>query len=273
MKDWKFASHLPGFYVCPDLFQLPLDGDSSNLCWVIMDWERYPVVDFDGKSVKLFTKVRRLDEASGKGTDMIGLGASANQTWKVGTPANGRIVQIAWLREGEYPGMKFSQQMTFPTQLSLRTLPEGIRLARLPIPEITSLYSKTHRIAPGKLSPASPNPLASIKAECMDIQAVFNLCAENTADRLSVNIRGVDITYDTKTKTIFCLGRSAAIEPVDQKLGIRVLVDRTSLEIYIDDGRLIFTFYHFFDPAKQDMAISVNSGSMQIASLNLHEIE
>jgi fructan beta-fructosidase len=275
LKKWKFASHLPGFYVCPDLFQLPLDGNADNLRWVIMDWERYAVGDFDGKTFTLQTKMRKIDEASGRGTKTVGDGASANQTWKTGTPGkkDHRITQIAWLRMGEYPNMPFSQQMTFPTQLSLRTFPEGIRLCRQPIDEIASLYAKSHKIESSQLAPDSPNPLANINTEFLDLDAKFKFGAKKMAkEKLTLNVRGVNITYDAKTNTISCLGRSAIIAPVDQKLGIRILVDRTTLEVYVDDGRLIFTFYHFFDPAQKDLNLFVVDGKIKITTLDVHEI-
>ena len=275
LKKWVFASHLPGFYVCPDMFQLPLDGNADNLRWVILDWERYAVGDFNGKTFTLQTKIRKIDEASGGGTKTVGLGASANQTWKTGSPGNKdhRITQIAWLRRGEYPNMPFNQQMTFPTQLSLRTFPEGIRLCREPIAEIASLYAKSHKIASSQLTQNSPNPLANINTEFLDICAKFKLGAKEIAkERLSLNVRGVKITYDAKMNAISCLGRSAIIAPVDQRLGIRILVDRTSLEVYVDDGRLIFTFYHFFDPAQKDLGLFVVDGTIKITSLDVHEM-
>ena len=275
LKKWVFASHLPGFYVCPDIFQLPLDGNADNLRWVIMDWERYAVGGFNGKTFTLQTKLRKIDEASGGGTKTVGLGASANQTWKTGSPGNKdhRITQIAWLRRGEYPNMPFSQQMTFPTQLSLRTFPEGIRLCREPIAEISSLYAKSHKIASSQLTTDSPNPLANINTEFLDIHAKFKLGSKEMAkEKLSLNVRGVETTYDAKTNTISCLGRSAIIVPVDQRIDIRILVDRTSLEVYVDDGRLIFTCYHFFDPAQKDLDLFVVNGTIKIISLDVHEI-
>ena len=163
--------------------------------------------------------------------------------------------------------------MTFPTQLSLRTFPEGIRLCRKPIPEIASLYGKSHKISSGQLNPESPNPLANINTEFLDLDAKFKLGPKEMAkERLSLNVRGVKITYDAKTNTISCLGRSAIIEPIDQKLGIRILVDRTSLELYVDDGRLIFTFYYFLDPAQKDLGLFVVNGTIKITSLDVHEI-
>ncbi len=45
---WTFRSHLPGFYVCPDLFELPVEGEKGKT-WVAMDWAQYTTGSFDGE--------------------------------------------------------------------------------------------------------------------------------------------------------------------------------------------------------------------------------
>jgi len=267
LKNWEFSSHLPGFYVCPDLFQLPLDGDTNDLRWVIMDWEQYATGDFDGKAFRLHTSPTKLDAASGKGSH-TGLGVSANQTWKTSE----RIIQIAWLRGGQYPNMPFSQQMAFPTRLSLRNFPEGIRLCREPVRELELLYAKKHKVDIWRLDEHSQNPLAGIKAEFLDIQAAFTIPLKMKG-RILLNVRGVPIEYDTLRNLISCYGRSEMIKPVKEKLFLRVLVDRTSLEIYVDGGRVVFSFFHFFDPAIKELELFVDSGDVNINGLNVYEVQ
>jgi fructan beta-fructosidase len=35
LKDWEYQSRLDGFYECPELFELPVDGDPANTRWVV----------------------------------------------------------------------------------------------------------------------------------------------------------------------------------------------------------------------------------------------
>ena len=30
LKDWTFESHITGFWECPELFELPVDGNKDN---------------------------------------------------------------------------------------------------------------------------------------------------------------------------------------------------------------------------------------------------
>jgi len=33
LKQWKFESRIEGFYECPDLFELPVDGKPAQKLW------------------------------------------------------------------------------------------------------------------------------------------------------------------------------------------------------------------------------------------------
>ena len=47
--DWTHLSRLDGFYECPDLCRLPVDGDRSEMKWVLIDGDgTYYVGEFDG---------------------------------------------------------------------------------------------------------------------------------------------------------------------------------------------------------------------------------
>src|SRR5262249_23311803 len=49
LKDWKVESHVEGFYECPDLFELPLDGNAGKRKWVLTAASSaYLVGTFDG---------------------------------------------------------------------------------------------------------------------------------------------------------------------------------------------------------------------------------
>ena len=63
----------------------------------------------------------------------------ASQTYNDIPDSDGRRIQIAWMAGGEYPGMPFNQQMSFPTENTLRTTEDGIRMFREPIEEIENI--------------------------------------------------------------------------------------------------------------------------------------
>ena len=35
LKNWEYKSHVTGFWECPELFELPVDGDKNHTKWVM----------------------------------------------------------------------------------------------------------------------------------------------------------------------------------------------------------------------------------------------
>src|SRR5713226_1363096 len=192
LKDWRRLSDIdfPDGHECPELFELPVDGDARNTRWVI--WEgagRHMIGRFDG--------ARFLPE-SGVLPSEWGKHCYAGQTWNGVT--DGRRLFVCWMRangpsqvpEPVYPDMTFNQQMSFPREFSLRSTPEGIRLFAQPAREIGALYSKQHRISDIALQ-SGVNPLGGIAGELFDIEAKLDVAKAASA---TLDIRGTPISYD-----------------------------------------------------------------------------
>jgi len=118
LKEWTRLSdvHVEGASECPDFFELPVDGDPASTRWVFWGASgNYLLGSFDGTS---FTPEGESLRSN------WGAHCYAAQTWSDIPPSDGRRLQIAWMAKGEYPGMPFNQQMSFPRELTLRTTPD-----------------------------------------------------------------------------------------------------------------------------------------------------
>jgi sucrose-6-phosphate hydrolase SacC (GH32 family) len=67
----------------------------------------------------------------------------AAQTFDNIPSSDGRRIQIGWGRI-QQPGMPFNQMMLLPTELTLRTTKEGIRLFNVPVKEVDMLQEKEY---------------------------------------------------------------------------------------------------------------------------------
>ncbi|MBY0231040.1 MAG: DUF4980 domain-containing protein, partial [Gemmataceae bacterium] len=113
LKGWISRGSVEGFFECPDLFPLRLDGKTR---WVLTGASsEYMVGDFDGETFKPETK---------KLPGHRGRGFYAAQTFD---NTAGRRIQVGW-GQMPSPGMPFTGMMTFPCELSLRKQPDGPRL-------------------------------------------------------------------------------------------------------------------------------------------------
>ena len=146
LKSWTHLQDLtlPGVSECPDFFELPVDGDPSNTRWVFWGASGgYLLGRFDGNEFRPETDVLQAEQ---------GANGYAAQTWSDVPADDGRRIQISWMRGGRYPAMPFNQQMSFPVELTLRTLPDGIRLCREPVREIELLHTGTRTWPAGDLA-------------------------------------------------------------------------------------------------------------------------
>ena len=124
LKEWTRQSKLDGYFECPEIFWLPVDGDMKNTRWVVYAADgAYQVGAFDGKKFS--------PEESGKQRFNWGNCFYASQTYSNVPPEDGRRIQIAWGQIG-HPEMPFNQQMNFPVQLTLRRTDAGAAPLRQP---------------------------------------------------------------------------------------------------------------------------------------------
>ena len=121
---------------------------------------RYSIGEFDG--VKFTPEV---DQQPGD----CGANFYATQSWGNIKDQPGRRIQIAWMPGGKYPDMPFNQQLSFPCDLTLRSFPKGLRICRLPVKEIESIYGKQHTWKDKAITPGD-NLLKDVSGGLYDIQ-------------------------------------------------------------------------------------------------------
>jgi fructan beta-fructosidase len=225
-RHWTFRSKIyNGFFECPDMFQLPLDGDTNNMIWELNDASTgYQLGQFDGAT---FTpNTARLPGNSGAAF-------YASQTFTSMAPGDHRIVRIGWAQIST-PGMPFNEFLYFPTELTLKTTSNGPRLCYAPVAELTNnavnAYSWTNLV----LNPGY-NPLSGIRGTSFDVKAQF---AANTAQTVSFAFQGVTVIYNASTQQISCNGVSNPLPPSNGTVRLEMIVDRDSIEIFGNDGQL-----------------------------------
>ncbi len=252
---------IPDCFECPDFFEVPVDGDRQRTKWVLVRGDgRYSVGDFDGAK---FTP-----QAGPLPCDQ-GANFYATQSWGDIAGQPGRRVQIAWMRGGKYPDMPFNQQLSFPCDMTLRALPEGLRLCRLPVKEIESLHGKKHAWKNTILKPGG-NLLKDVPGELFDIQLQADLAG---ATKFGVTCRGEAVTYSAEKKTLTCLGKEAPIDAADGRIALRILVDRTSIEVFANDGKVSMSSCFLPDPAKSGLELFADGGSPKILSMTVYELK
>ena len=262
LKEWTRLSDLQiPDTECPDIFELPVDGDAENTKWVFWGAAgKYYVGNFDGTTFTPEGDAHRSD---------YGANFYAAQTWSDVPESDGRRIQIAWMSGSKPPDMPFNQQMSFPCELTLQTTSGGIRLHREPVAEIENIHAYTHAWSDLALKPGE-DPLAGLTGELFDIRAEIAL---NDAAAVGFKIRGQDIRYDVAEQQLTFLERSGPLAPQDGKISLQILVDRISIEAFGNGGELSMTSYFLPDLNNADIGMYTDGGAATLVSLKVHELK
>ena len=68
-----------------------------------------------------------------------------------------------------------------------------------------------------------------------DISAEFEI---GSAERFGFFINNIQITYEIKEQKLYCQKHCVSLKPMEGKINFRILVDRTTLELFANDGRI-----------------------------------
>ena len=219
---------------------------------------KYVVGDFDGKT---FTPDEKEKQQLWYGNFY------AAQTYS--NAPDGRRIQIGWGNGIAFPDMPFNQQMAFPCRLTLRKTADGLRMFAEPVQEIESLHAKKHAVADRTLKPGD-NPLADVSGDLFDLRAEFE---PGDAEAFGFTVRGVPVVYDVKKQEISCRNVTAPLKPEDGKVRLQLLVDRGSIEIFGDGGRVALSVGVI--PADDNHSLEVFSrgGATRLRSLEAFEMK
>jgi len=252
LLSWNDEHHpIKDSYECPDFFELPVDGDRNHLKWVLIQGNgNYSLGTFDGTEFK---------EETGRHPCDLGPNFYATETWANTETGDGRRIQAAWMRGSSFPDMPFNQQLSFPCELTLRSTPDGLRLFRQPIKEIALLHQGKDAWNNRTLKADEVLPLEPSGRE-FHLQAKVVIPAEA---KLTFNLRGIPVVLTSKTIESGTRPASVAgqIDTVD------LLIDRTSIEAFVNDGELSAT--RFVLPKENGLSVKAEGGPVTIQWLNI----
>ncbi|MCF0197677.1 MAG: glycoside hydrolase family 32 protein, partial [Bacteroidaceae bacterium] len=223
LKQWTYQSHTRGFWECPDLFELPVDGNAADTRWVMLGASNtYMLGTFDGKTFTPQGTKHRFSTGS----------IYAAQT--VTGMTDGRRVQIGWGRLS-HPDMPFNGMMLLPTELRLVTTADGIRLQSFPIREVESLFTPVFEQKERTPASRTTNLVRQLPA----LQQPFHLHAvlhQTYATSAGIALNGQNLVdCDMNGNTINGQFYSQQ-DPTRLAVEVDIYVDRTSVEVFVDGG-------------------------------------
>lgn len=309
MKSWTLQSSFGkglgaqgGVWECPDLFELPVAGTDEKK-WVLLcninpdgpfggSGTQYFVGDFDGKTFKADT-----DAAGNVSTKWLDYGKDhyATVTWS--DAPDGRRVALGWMSNWQYaadvPTMQFRSANTLPREMGLFRAPDGeVYASSAPSPELEALRgklaAKVKKTTVGRKarSFALPSENGGICEILMDIEA----SKAKTVNVVFSNSQGekVVMQYDSAAATLsfdrtqsgitdFSEGFPAVtVTPTHEasgRIALRIFVDRSSMEVFGNDGEFVMTNLVFPRTPYTALSVSAEGGNAKVENLRIYSLK
>jgi len=259
-RQWTYRSKIYGYFECPDIFQLPVEGNTNNMMWVLCDASSgFQLGHFDGVS---FTPT------TSKLPGNSGTGFYASQTFTSMPQGDERLVRIGWAQIST-PGMPFNQLMYFPTELTLRTLSNGVGLCSQPVAELANLSLNDYVWTNLVLSPGG-NPLSGIRGRLFNLRATF---APGTAQTIAFTFQGITVSYSVSAQQISCNGKTNPLAPIGGLVQLQILADRDTIEIFGNNGQLYMPLAASNATSNSLISLSCSGGSATFNSLVVSKLK
>jgi len=297
LSDFGPAGATGGVWECPDLFPLPVEGETGKSRWVLNvnlnpggvqggSGNQYFIGDFDGTT---FTA----DKSAGGilwadwGRDFY-----ASTSFSDIPASDGRRIWLGWLGNWDYaakvPTFPWRGVQTFPRVLKLRRFAEGLRLVQEPVAELTALRGE-HTSVIGQ-SVAEANRLLrakNVRGETLEIVAEIN---PGNASEFGFKVRKgaleeTVVGVNAKRSKLF-VDRTRSGEvgfsdkfagrhegPVslerDKNVKLHIFVDRSSVEVFANDGETVITDGIFPARTSDGLELYSQGGEVRIVKMEI----
>jgi sucrose-6-phosphate hydrolase SacC (GH32 family) len=253
LSDFGPAGATGGVWECPDLFPLPVEGAAGETRWVLdVDLNpggvaggsggQYFVGRFDGRTF--------VNDAPASETSWSDYGRDFYATISFSDipAADGRRIWMAWMSNwiyaNEEPTSPWRGALSLPRELRLRQTPAGLRLVQRPVRELDTL-----RIGGTPVRVAASTPLPAAAADiALEVAATGGEDAgirlsNDSGEEVVIGAGGsplevfVDRRRSRATPLANYPGRHAGpVRAVDGGVQLRVIVDRSMVEVFANDG-------------------------------------
>jgi len=307
LKEWNLLSEFGpsgatgGVWECPDLFELPVDGNPSQTKWVLQvdlnpggpfggSGSQYFVGQFDGKQFVQDTDTKGQTRWVDYGKDFYAVQSYANIP-----KADGRRIWISWMNNWQYaeqiPTSPWRSAMTIPRSLSLKKFADGVHLVHNPVEELNTLRDEHHHFEEQEISGNSDLLSAEeISGNQLEVIAQFKM---EDASRFGLKVAQGEqeetlVGYDTKANQLF-MDRTnsgkvdfnehftgihkAPLKSIDGEITLHLFIDRSSVELFGNGGRAVITNRIFPSEGSDGISLFTENGNARLVSLDIWQLK
>jgi sucrose-6-phosphate hydrolase SacC (GH32 family) len=138
-----------------------------------------------------------------------------------------------------------------------------------PVEEIKNLYTKEYNWNDLRLKQGE-NIISDIDGELLDVKVEFQ---SDEAEEFGFIFNDMEIVYNTNDKELKCAEEIAPLKPIDGRIRLRILVDKVSIEIFANDGRIYMPIRSLPQGNERGVEIFTKGGDITVNSLVINELK
>jgi len=308
LKQWNLLSefgsqgYVTAAWECPFLIQLPVDGNSNRRKWVLMvsaggpargPYMQYFVGDFDGK------EFRNDNPPATELTVDYGDSFYAAIPWN-NMPGDKKLF-IGWMVPGSEETNPWKGQMSIPRDLMLKETSQGIRLIQQPSSIIQNnltklshkdvLEIKNRKISNQEIAIGEAHPMKEsaywIDAELLiepGATAGFKIAQKKKLENKTIT--ETEIGYDADKHQLYVdrsnagnakirtdkLRQSINLQNNAGRIRLKILFDKSSLEIFVNDGEKVLSTYIYPDEGATALSAFAKGGMATMKAFRIWDL-
>ena len=308
LKDWTFLSEFGkdfgghgGVWECPDLFPIKVEGTNEEK-WVLIvninpggpnggSAAQYFVGDFDGKTFKMddvFTKQLEKEKVAWLdwGRDNYASVSFDN------VPDNKRVI-IGWMSNWDYspdvPTEKWRGSSTIPREVTLKRSKDGYILKNIPVSQLKNYEGKTVKKEINLGSDKKLIGKGEIDLSKAVIDVDFKKMTKGVYTFTLKNSLGEQLIFgiDNNKRELFVdRTKSGKIDFKDnfadriskaplsksyQNATLKIVLDKTSIEIFFNNGEKVMTEIFFPNESFSELSLSTDTTASTV-NFNAHQL-
>lgn len=305
LKQWMYSSEFGpagstnGAWECPDLFPLPVEGHPKHSAWVLIvntgtgspaggSGTQYFIGQFDGQKFESGSWLDPSEDAlwADRGRDCY-----AAVSWSDIPKSDGRRLWLGWMSNWEYaqdvPTAPWRNAMTIPRELMLRDTQQGLRLIQKPARELQLLRERHQVFQGGSIQRANDwVRQQGIGGDSLEMILEFK---PGRSGQCGLRVlKGSDeetvLGFDEVARRAF-VDRSrsgntsfhklfpgihhAVAHTRDGRLRLHLFIDACSVELFVNDGEVVFTDLVFPSQASQQIELFGRASAAIVGSLDV----
>lgn len=297
LSDFGPAGATGGIWECPALFRVPVEGTEERTRWVLQvdlnpgavaggSGAQYFVGQFDGTT---FTPREGSRKNAPHWVD-YGPDFYAAIPWNNVPAEENRAVWLAWMNNWSYaehtPTSPWRSAQSIPRSVHLRRIDGTLRLTQRPVEELRRLrddhvQERERAFGPGTTALDEEG----ISGNTFELIATFE---PGDAETVGLDVRVGDtektrIGYDAAADSVFVDRRpsgttgfhedfasrnSAPLALQNGRVTLHVFVDRSSVEVFANDGARVLTQRIFPSPSSTGVSLFAQGGTAQLVRLD-----